>query len=187
MNKVVWVQIKLEEEKVLLKQYVSLHCFVEGKTWFVHIGHLNLEKTFCLNIQVSLKQAARVLHTLVRPNCTNKWLCNNFWKLRKKWQKDFNMHVHSNEGDVIKMHQNVVTIVLMSYTLSKLYVDMKFDMFNMKFKNHLFCQIKVHSIDWLIIYIVIFELLETDGVTSLRFINMAAALTMGNSYYLIST
>jgi hypothetical protein len=97
------------------------------------------------------------------------------------------MHVHSNEGDVIKMHQNFVTIVLMSYTLSKLYVDIKFDMFNMKFKNHLFCQIKVHSIDWLIIYIVIFELLETDGVTSLRFINREAALTMGNSYYLIST
>jgi hypothetical protein len=48
------------------------------------------------------------------------------------------MHVHSNEGDVIKMHQNLVTIVLMSYTLSKLYVDITFDMFNMKFKNHLF-------------------------------------------------
>jgi hypothetical protein len=32
------------------------------------------------------------------------------------------MHVHSNEGDVIKMHQNCVIIVLMSYTLSKLYV-----------------------------------------------------------------
>ena len=48
------------------------------------------------------------------------------------------MQVHSNEGDVIKMQQNLVTIVLMSYTLSKLYVDIKFDMFNMKFKNHLF-------------------------------------------------
>jgi hypothetical protein len=58
--------------------------------------------------------------------------------LTKKWQKDFNMHVHSNEGDVIKMHQHLVTIVLMSYTLSKLYVDIKFDMLNMKFKNHLF-------------------------------------------------
>ena len=58
--------------------------------------------------------------------------------MTKKWQKDFNMHVHSNEGDVTKMHQNLVTIVLMSYTLSKLYVDIKFDMFNMKFKNHLF-------------------------------------------------
>jgi hypothetical protein len=58
--------------------------------------------------------------------------------LTKKWQKDFNMQVHSNEGDVIKMQQNLVTIVLMSYTLSKLYVDIKFDMFNMKFKNHLF-------------------------------------------------
>jgi len=34
-----------------------------------------------------------------------------------------NMHVHSTEGDVIKMHQNLVTIVLMSYTFSKLYVD----------------------------------------------------------------
>ena len=161
MKNVVWVQVKLEEEKVLLKQYVSLHCVVEGKKLFVHIGHLNLEKTFCLNMQVSLKQAARVLHTLARPNCTNKWLCNNFWKLTRKWQKDFNMHVHSNEGDVIKMHQNCVTIVLMSYTLSKLYVDIKFDMFNMKFKNHLFCQIQVHYIDWLIIHIVIFELLET--------------------------
>ena len=58
--------------------------------------------------------------------------------MTKKWQKDFDMHVHSNEGDVIKMHQNLVTIVLMSYTLSKLYVDIKFDMFNMKFKYHLF-------------------------------------------------
>jgi hypothetical protein len=29
LNKVVWVQIELEEEKVLLKQYVSLHSFVE--------------------------------------------------------------------------------------------------------------------------------------------------------------
>ena len=58
--------------------------------------------------------------------------------MTKKWQKDFNMHVHSNEGDVIKMHQHLVTIVLMSYTLSKLYVDIKFDMLNMKFKNHLF-------------------------------------------------
>jgi hypothetical protein len=45
------------------------------------------------------------------------------------------MHVHSNEGDVIKMHQN---LVLMSYTLSKLYVDIKIDMLNMKFKNPLF-------------------------------------------------
>ena len=154
-------KVKLEEEKVLLKQYVSLHCFVEGKKLFVHIGHLNLEKPFCLNMQVSLKLAARVLHTLARPNCTNKWLCNNFWKLTKKWQKYFNMHVHSNEGDVIKMHQNFVTIELMSYTLSKLYVDIKVDMLNMKFKNHLFCQIKVHYIDWLIMHIVIFELLET--------------------------
>jgi len=33
------------------------------------------------------------------------------------------MHVHSNEDDVIKMHQNRVTIVLMSYTLIKLSVD----------------------------------------------------------------
>jgi len=40
------------------------------------------------------------------------------------------MHVHSNEGDVIKMHQHRVTIVLMSYPLSTLYVDIKFDMFN---------------------------------------------------------
>jgi hypothetical protein len=51
--------------------------------------------------------------------------------------------------------------LLMSYTLSKLYVDIKFDMFNMKFKNHLFCQIKVPYIDWLIIHIVIFELLKS--------------------------
>ena len=58
--------------------------------------------------------------------------------MTKKWQKDFNMQVHSNEDDVIKMHQNRVTIALMSYTLSKLYVDIKFDMFNMKFKNNLF-------------------------------------------------
>ena len=29
-------------------------------------------------------------------------------------------------------------IVLRSYTLSKLYVDIKFDIFNVKFKNHLF-------------------------------------------------
>jgi hypothetical protein len=58
--------------------------------------------------------------------------------LPKKCQKDFNMHVHSNEGDVIKMHQNIVTIVLMRYTLSKLYVDIKFDMFNVKFKDLLF-------------------------------------------------
>ena len=41
------------------------------------------------------------------------------------------------------MHQNLVTIVLMSYTLSKLYVDIKFDIFNMKFKNHLFYLIVV--------------------------------------------
>ena len=107
-KKLFWVQVKLEEEKVLLKQYISLHCFVEGKKLFVHIGHLSLEKPFCLNMQVSLKQAVRVLHTLARPNCTNKWLCNNFWKLTKKWQKDFNMHVHSNESDVIKMHLNFV-------------------------------------------------------------------------------
>jgi hypothetical protein len=42
------------------------------------------------------------------------------------------MQVHSNEGDVIKMQQNLVTIVLMSYALSKLYVDIKFDIFNLK-------------------------------------------------------
>ena len=48
------------------------------------------------------------------------------------------MHVHLNEGDVIKMLQNLITIGLISYTLSKLYLDIKFDMFNMKFKNHLF-------------------------------------------------
>ena len=46
-----------------------------------------------------------------------------FLKIYKIWQKDFNMHVHSNEGDVIKMHPNFVIIVLMSYTLSKLSVD----------------------------------------------------------------
>ena len=46
------------------------------------------------------------------------------------------MHMHSNEGD-IKMHKNPVTIVLISYTLSKLYVDIKLDIFNMKF-NYLF-------------------------------------------------
>jgi len=48
------------------------------------------------------------------------------------------MYVHSNEGDVFKIHQNLVAIVLTSYILSKLYVDIKFDMYNMKFKNHLF-------------------------------------------------
>jgi len=31
--------------------------------------------------------------------------------------------MHSNEGDVIKTRPNFVTIVLMSYTLSKLSVD----------------------------------------------------------------
>jgi hypothetical protein len=31
-------------------------------------------------------------------------------------QKDFNIQVHSNEGYVINMYQNFVTIVLMSYT-----------------------------------------------------------------------
>jgi hypothetical protein len=56
-KKLFWVQVKLEEEKVLLKQYVSLHCFVEGKKLFIYIGHLNLEKPFCLNMQVSLKLA----------------------------------------------------------------------------------------------------------------------------------
>ena len=62
---------------------------------------------------------------------------------KKKWQKDFNMHVHSNDGGAIKMQKNIITIVLMSYTLSKLYVDIKFDIFNMKFKNHLFYLIVV--------------------------------------------
>jgi hypothetical protein len=60
------------------------------------------------------------------------------------------MHVHSNDGDVIKLHQNLVTIVLISYILSKLYVDIKFDMFNMKFKNHLFCLLLVVPVDCLI-------------------------------------
>ena len=46
------------------------------------------------------------------------------------------MYMHSNEGD-IKMHKNPVTIVLIRYTLSKLYVDIKLDIFNMKF-NYLF-------------------------------------------------
>ena len=53
------------------------------------------------------------------------------------------MHVHSNDGGAIKMQKNIITIVLMSYTLSKLYVDIKFDIFNMKFKNHLFYLIVV--------------------------------------------
>jgi len=70
-----------------------------------------------------MNQSARVLHTLARPNCTNKWLYNNFWKLTKKRQKDFNIHVHSNAGDVIKMHQNRINIVFLSYTLNKLSVD----------------------------------------------------------------
>ena len=48
------------------------------------------------------------------------------------------MHVHSNDDENIKMHENLVTIILMSYTLSKLYVDIKFDVFNLKFRNHLF-------------------------------------------------
>ena len=48
------------------------------------------------------------------------------------------MHVHSSEGDVNKMHQNLVTIVVMTYTLSKLHVDIKVNIFNMKVKNHLF-------------------------------------------------
>jgi len=42
---------------------------------------------------------------------------------QKKWQKDFNMHVHLNEGDVIKKHPHFVIIVPMSYTLSKLSID----------------------------------------------------------------
>ena len=47
-----------------------------------------------------------------------------FLKIDKKVAENFQYaHVHSNEGDVIKMHQNLVTIVLMSYTLSKLYVE----------------------------------------------------------------
>jgi hypothetical protein len=47
-----------------------------------------------------------------------------FLKIDKKVAEKFQYaHVHSNEGDVIKMHQNLVTIVLMSYTLSKLYVE----------------------------------------------------------------
>jgi hypothetical protein len=54
-----------------------------------------------------------------------------------EWQKDFNMHVHSNDDENIKMHENLVTIILMSYTLIKLYVDIKFDVFNLKFRNHL--------------------------------------------------
>ena len=70
--------------------------------------------------------------------------------MTRKCQKDFNMHVHSNEGDVIKMHQNLVTFVLMSYTLSKLYVDIKFDMLNMKFKNHLFYLPMGHYIIYII-------------------------------------
>ena len=60
----------------------------------------------------------------------------HFLKIDRQLQKDFNMHMHSNEGD-IKMHKNPVTIVLISYTLSKLYVDIKLDIFNMKF-NYLF-------------------------------------------------
>jgi len=36
---------------------------------------------------VSLKQAAFVLPTLVRLNCTNKWIYNNFWKLSKSCRK----------------------------------------------------------------------------------------------------
>jgi hypothetical protein len=43
--------------------------------------------------------------------------------ISEKWQK--NMHVHSNEADVIKIHQNRVTIVLMSSILSKLYIKTK--------------------------------------------------------------
>ena len=69
-----------------------------------------------------------------------------FLKIAKKGAKNFNMHVHSNEGDVIKMNQNLTTIVLMRYTLSKLYVDIKFDIFNMKFKNRLFYLLQVHVV-----------------------------------------
>ena len=43
------------------------------------------------------------------------------------------MHVYSNECDVIKIHQYLETIEEMSYTLSKLHVDIKFDIFKMKF------------------------------------------------------
>ena len=55
---------------------------------------------------------------------------------KSKWQKNFIMYVYSNECD-IKMHHNLVTIEVMSYTLSKLRVDIKFDIFNMKPKIHL--------------------------------------------------
>ena len=48
------------------------------------------------------------------------------------------MHVHSNKGDIIKTRPNFATNVLMGYTLSKLSGDIQFDIFNMKFKNHLF-------------------------------------------------
>jgi hypothetical protein len=96
---------------------------------------------------------------IIRQNGFSRFKCpiwtNNFFPSTKQWRDTYCF------SNVIKVHEHFVTIVLMSYTLSKLYVDIKFDMFNMKFKNHLFCQIKVHYIDWLIIYIVIFELLET--------------------------
>jgi hypothetical protein len=35
-------------------------------------------------------------------------------------QNDFIMHMHSNEGNIINMHQNLITIVLIINTLSKL-------------------------------------------------------------------
>ena len=76
--------VKLEEEKVLLKQYVSLHCFVEGKKLFVHIGHLNLKKTFCLNIQVSLKQAAHEFFILLQDQTAQT---NDYATISENWQK----------------------------------------------------------------------------------------------------
>jgi hypothetical protein len=54
--------------------------------------------------------------------------------------------VHSNDDENIKMHENLVTIILMSYTLSKFYVDIKFDVFNLKFRNHLFMIFMLTSI-----------------------------------------
>lgn len=91
--------------------------------------------TFCPNIQVSLKQDVWVLQNSCEVKLNKQMNIQQFWKLSKKRQKDFNMHVHSSQNDVNKMHQNLVTIVVMTYTLSKLRVDIKVNIFNMKVKN----------------------------------------------------
>jgi hypothetical protein len=69
---------------------------------FFHVGYLNLNKRLFI-IYKCLWSKLYEFFILLLWDQTAQMTATISENWQKMWQKDFNMHVHSNEGDVIKM------------------------------------------------------------------------------------